>query len=145
MGEPGDDANAEDMPAIVGHRNEYTVEFDSKPFGMEWTATEDGANLWASNVTPLSQAARSGVVPGSMLVALNGIDIQNLGAPSMGLPLRVTFRKPQGLEAPKNKKDFQIREESVNECVKKLKTPQALDMSEDQKQAICKKMGANPA
>jgi len=149
---PADDVNAEDMPAIVGHRNEYTVEFNSKPFGMEWTATEDGANLWVSNVTPMSTAARSGVVPGSMLVALNGIDIQNLGAPSihdkassLGLPLRVTFRKPEGLEAPKNKKDFKIREEMVNQCVKELKTPQSLDMSDDQKKAMCKKLGANPA
>ena len=106
---------------------QYTVEFNSKPFGMEWTATEDGANLWVSNVTPMSQAARSGVVPGSMLIALNGIDIQNLGAPSihdkassLGLPLRVTFRKPESLEAPKNKKDFKVREDVVNNCVKQL-------------------------
>ena len=42
---PTDDVNEEDMPAIVGHRNEYTVEFDSKPFGMEWTATENGSKL----------------------------------------------------------------------------------------------------
>eukprot|EP01084_Bolivina_argentea_P049578 91175_1 len=150
--EPGDDGNEEEMPAIVGHRNEYTVEFNSKPFGMEWTATEDGANLWVSNVTPMSQAACSGVVPGSMLVTLNGIDIQNLGAPSihdkassLGLPLRVTFRKPESLEAPKNKKDFKIREDIVNKCVKQLKTPQSLDMGEQQKKAMCKKMGANNA
>eukprot|EP01084_Bolivina_argentea_P289631 497381_1 len=150
--EPDDDVNAEDMPAIVGHRNEYTVEFDSKPFGMEWTATEDGSNLWVSNVTPMSQAARSGVVPGSMLVALNGIDIQNLGAPSihdkassLGLPLRVTFRKPESLEAPKNKKDFKIREDIVNKCVKELTVPQTLDMSEQQRHALCKRFGANRA
>jgi len=150
--EPTDAANEEDMPAIVGHRNEYTVEFDSKPFGMEWTATENGSNLWVSNVTPLSQAARSGVVPGSMLIALNGIDIQNLGAPSihdkassLGLPLRVTFRKPESLEAPKNKKDFKIREDVVNNCVKQLNLPQSLDMDEQQKKAMCKKMGANAA
>merc|ERR1712228_834557 len=149
---PTDDVNEEDMPAIVGHRNEYTVEFDSKPFGMEWTATENGSNLWVSNVTPMSQAARSGVVPGSMLIALNGIDIQNLGAPSihdkassLGLPLRVTFRKPESLEAPKNKKDFKIREDVVNKCVKALNMPQSLDSNEKQKQAMCKKMGANAA
>merc|ERR1711933_285419 len=87
-----------------------------------------------------------GVVPGSMLVALNGIDIQNLGAPSihdrassLGLPLRVTFRKPEALDAPKNKKDFSIREDVVNKCVKQLSTPQSLDMSDKQKQAMCKK------
>eukprot|EP00485_Elphidium_margaritaceum_P011749 CAMPEP_0202692996 /NCGR_PEP_ID=MMETSP1385-20130828/7228_1 /ASSEMBLY_ACC=CAM_ASM_000861 /TAXON_ID=933848 /ORGANISM="Elphidium margaritaceum" /LENGTH=487 /DNA_ID=CAMNT_0049348615 /DNA_START=29 /DNA_END=1492 /DNA_ORIENTATION=+ len=148
--EPGDEVNDEDMPAIVGHRNEYTVEFTSKPFGMEWTATEDGANLWTSNVTPMSQAARLGVVPGSMLIALNGIDIQNLGAPSihdkaasLGLPLRVTFRKPEQLEAPKNKKDFKIREDVVNNCVKQLRAPASLDMSDEQRNAMCKKLGAN--
>eukprot|EP01084_Bolivina_argentea_P190360 327157_1 len=148
---PGQDPE-EEMPSIIGHRNEYTVEFDSKPFGMEWTATEDGSNLWVSNVTPMSQAARCGVVPGSVLVSLNGIDIQNLGAPSihekassLGLPLRVTFRKPEQLNAPKNKKDFSVREQIVNQCVKQLKTPQALDMSNEQKGLLCKKLGANPA
>ena len=100
----------------------------------------------------MSQAARSGVVPGSMLIALNGIDIQNLGAPSihdkassLGLPLRVTFRKPESLEAPKNKKDFKIREDVVNKCVKQLNMPMNLDSDEKQKKAMCKKMGANAA
>ena len=85
--------------------NEYTVVFDSKPFGMTWTATKDRANRYVSKVTPNSKAAESGVVPGSMVVALNGIDIQNWGhqeisakAKSLGLPLRVTFRKPDDLK-----------------------------------------------
>ena len=91
-------------------------------------------------------------VPWLDVIALNGIDIQNLGAPSihdkassLGLPLRVTFRKPESLEAPKNKKDFKIREDVVNKCVKQLNMPMNLDSDEKQKKAMCKKMGANVA
>lgn len=131
---------------------QYTIEFISKPFGMEWTATEDGKNLWVSNVTPMSQSARSGVVPGSMLIALNGMDIQNIGAPDIhsraskfGLPLRVTFCKPSSLQAPKSKQDFSVREDVVNACVAKLKQPQAMDYSPEQKASVCKQSGANEA
>ena len=119
---------------------------------MEWTATEDGDNLWVSNITPLSQSAKAGVVPGSMLIAFNGKDITNMGAPSIhehaatvGLPLRITFRKPSSLNAPKNKSDFSVREKIVNACVKALKNPQTWDYNDNQKQAMCKKLGANPA
>jgi len=142
----------ETMPAIVGHRNEYTVEFDSKPFGMEWTATEEGKNLWVSSIAPKSEAAKKGVVPGSVLMALNGIDIKDLGAKrihekasSCGLPLRISFRKPEGLNAPSYPKDMSVNPDIVNKCVSLLKDPTNWEMNEKQKEGMCKKQGANPA
>merc|ERR1712013_315837 len=66
-------------------------------------------------------------------------------ASSLGLALRVTFRKPQSLGAPKKKEDFAVREKVVNACVKELASPQCLDMSEAQRRAMCTKMGANTA
>merc|ERR1712083_911106 len=38
-----------------------------------------------------------------------------------------------------------IREDVVNKCVKQLNMPQSLDSDENQKKAMCKKLGANAA
>ena len=85
---------------------EHTVEFTSRPLKMHLTTT-DNVHLFVKEVTPISEAAAAGVVPGSMVVALNGKNIQDLKpqqivqkVTSASLPLRITFRKPQGSAAP---------------------------------------------
>ncbi|ETO27984.1 hypothetical protein RFI_09151 [Reticulomyxa filosa] len=145
---------------------------------MEWTETEDGKNLWVSSVLPKSESARKGVVPGSLLIALNGIDIKDLGAPSIhdkasscGLPLRITFQKPDGINAPSqpkvylcekyssplllpshvhvfvehNTQDMKVDPNVVNKCIKLLKDPTSWELSDKQREEMCKKQGANPA
>ncbi|ETO25941.1 hypothetical protein RFI_11197, partial [Reticulomyxa filosa] len=128
----------------------YTIEFDTKPFGMNWTPTEDGKNLWVSAIASKSQAAIKGVVPGSMLIALNGVDIKDMGAQtifdksaSCGLPLRITFRRPAGIDVPNNKDE--CNPEVVNKCVALLKDPDNWELNDKQKEDICKKQGANAA
>jgi len=142
----------ESMPAIIAHKNEYTIEFDSKPFGMNWTPTEDGKNLWVSSIAPKSPAATKGVIPGSLLIAFNGSEIKDLGSKaifqkssSLGLPLRITFCKPGGSIVPTNDKDMSVDSDVVNKCVGLLKDPQCWEWSDKQREDLCKKQGANAA
>ena len=151
--DPGKDADAEDMGGINTFRNEYTISFDSKPFGMEWTGTKDGLNLWVSSVDPQGLAHVKRVIPGSMIIALNGGDVQNMGAKKihektlkLGLPLRVTFRKPEGMgDGSKNDQQFALDEDVIKKCVAALSDPTNWDLSKDQKYAMCKKLGASEA
>ena len=99
----------------------------------------------------MTQAAKAGVIPGSMLCALNGINIMNLGgtsihekAATLGLPLRITFKKPTSVMPPGSENN-DCREEIVNRCINLLKDPSRWDLSQQQKRDLCQQQGAKPS
>jgi len=85
--------------AIPSQQREYTVTFQMRPFGMQWTETVDQKNLYVSSVDPGRLASSLGVTQGSLIVAVNGRIVENLGAAQVfqiskaqPLPLTITFR-----------------------------------------------------
>eukprot|EP01084_Bolivina_argentea_P089696 161791_1 len=98
----GNGIKEDEIMVIIDPDNEnvYTVKFEHKPFGMEWTETENKRNLYVSEITVDGQADIAGVTMGSIVIGLNDIDVQNVGARgihekavSFGLPLKVTFMR----------------------------------------------------
>ena len=83
----------------------YSVSLTSRPFGIYLAKTySDGLNLHVTRNHPGSEAERQGVIPGSVLIAIEGISCEDLGsvevdkrfgtaARNAELPLTVTFRK----------------------------------------------------
>ena len=83
----------------------HTVEFKSRPFGIEWTTLDRGLHLFVEEVIPMSTAAKSDVFEKSTVVALNGKDVGNSLSGEVleeiedaSLPLRITFRRPADYE-----------------------------------------------
>jgi len=80
-------------------RNEYCCTFKQRPFGMQWTETADGQNLYVSSVDIGMQANVLGVTEGSLIIAINATKVENLGAGQVfqiskatPLPMAITFR-----------------------------------------------------
>jgi len=85
--------------AIPAQQREYTVTFNSRPFGMQWTETNDQRNLYVSSVDHGLLAHNLGVTQGSLIIAVNGRIVENMGAAQVfqiskaqPLPLSITFR-----------------------------------------------------
>merc|ERR550534_3583094 len=80
-------------------QREYTVTLNSRPFGMQWTETSDQRNLYVSSVDMGLLASNLGVTQGSLIIAVNGRIVENMGAAQVfqiskaqPLPLSITFR-----------------------------------------------------
>merc|ERR1719195_288881 len=89
---------------IPAQQREYTVTFNSRPFGMQWTETSDQRNLYVSSVDQGLLAHQLGVSEGSLIIAVNGRVVENLGAAQVfqiskaqPLPLSITFRALQNV------------------------------------------------
>lgn len=96
-------ANMNSIPSQIQNqaqqRNEYCCTFKSRPFGMQWTETADGKNLYVSSVDIGMQAHSLGVTEGSLIIAINSTKVENLGAGQVfqiskatPLPMAITFR-----------------------------------------------------
>ena len=108
------------QPSYYSHDDgTYSVKFHKRPFGMHIGKTHpDKANLYVTRNDPDSEAERGGVRPDSVIIKIQGENVENLGASVVNkifggrygttLPLTITFRPGSAVEVGLDKKIMKI-------------------------------------